>query len=42
MKYWKIEMAKESAILSDLFQFATHQQIIVLRNNLYWGSIEEY
>ena len=27
-------MAEESAILSDLFQLETHQQIIVLRNNL--------
>ena len=35
-------MVVESDILSYLFQFATHQQIIVLRNNLYWGSIEEY
>ena len=32
-KYWKTEMVVESEILSDLFQFATHQQIIVLQNN---------
>ena len=34
MKYWKIEMVVESEILSDLFQFATHQQITILHNNL--------
>ena len=34
MKYWKIEMAEEGEILSDLFQFETHQQINVLQNNL--------
>ena len=34
MKYWKTEMAEESEILSDLFQFTTHQKIIVLQNNL--------
>ena len=34
MKYRKIEMVEESEILLDLFQFATHQQIIVLENNL--------
>ena len=34
MKYWKKEMAGESEILSDLLQFTTHQQIIVLQNNL--------
>ena len=28
-------MVRESEILSDLFQFATHQQIIVILNNLY-------
>ena len=35
MKYWKIEMVEESEILSDLFQFATHQQIIILLSKLY-------
>ena len=41
MKYWKIEMVGESAILSDLFQLETHQQIIVLQNNLYCGFNRE-
>ena len=41
MKYWKIEMVEESEILSDLFQFATHQQIIVLQNNLLCGFYRE-
>ena len=34
-------MAEESEILSDLFQFATHQQIIVLQNNLLCGFYRE-
>ena len=30
-------MVGESEILSDIFQFESHQQIIVLQNNLqYW------
>ena len=37
MKYWKTEKAGKSEILSDLFQFETHQQIIALQNNLYCG-----
>ena len=37
MKYWKIEMVGESEILSDSFQFETHQQIINLQNNLSCG-----
>ena len=37
MKYWKTEMVGESEILSDSFQFETHQQIIVLQNNLSCG-----
>ena len=41
MKYWKKEMAEETAILSDLVQFATHQQIIVLQNNLLCGFYRE-
>ena len=34
-------MAVESEILSDLFQFATRQQIIVLQNNLLCGFYRE-
>ena len=34
MKSRKTEMVGESDILSDLFQFATHQQIIALQNDL--------
>ena len=34
-------MAGKSEILSDLFQFATHQQIIVLQNNLLCGFYRE-
>ena len=41
MKYWKTEMVGESEILSDLFQFETHQQIIALQNNLYCGLNRE-
>ena len=41
MKSRKTEMAVESEILSDLFQFATRQQIIVLQNNLLCGFYRE-
>ena len=34
-------MVGESEILSDIFQFTTHQQIIVLQNNLYCGLNRE-
>ena len=34
-------MVEESEILSDLFQFETHQKIIVLRNNLQCGFYRE-
>ena len=34
-------MVGESEILSDKFQFATHQQNIVLQNNLYCGLNRE-
>ena len=34
-------MVGKSEILSDLFQFATHQQIIALQNNLYCGLNRE-
>ena len=37
----KIEMVGESEILSYLFQFETHQQIIALQNNLYGGFYRE-
>ena len=33
MKSRKTEMVEESAILSDLFQFATYQQNIVFQNS---------
>ena len=41
IKYWKTEMAEENDILSYLFQFATHQQIIDLQNNLSCGFDRE-
>ena len=34
-------MVGENEILSDLFQFVTHQKIIVLQNSLYCGFYRE-
>ena len=41
MKSRKTEMVGEGEILSDLVQFATHQQIIVLQNSLLCGFYRE-
>ena len=41
MKSRKTEMVEEGEIRSDSFRFATHQQIIVLQNNLQYRIHKE-
>ena len=41
MKSRKTEMVGEGEILSDLVQFATHQQITILQNNLQYRIHKE-